>query len=64
MCIYVSFDKVIKIKFKVNGERLFLVLFLVALHFRRYEKIYIYIYIASTSRIAILLVRSKCFSSQ
>lgn len=44
MCIYVSFDKVIKIKFKVNGERLFLVLFLVALHFRRYEKIYIYIY--------------------
>lgn len=45
VCIYMSFDKVIKIKFKVNGERLFLVLFLVALHFRHYEKIYIYIYL-------------------
>lgn len=41
MCVCHS----IKIKFKVNGGRLFLVLFLVALHFRRYEKIYIYIYL-------------------
>lgn len=54
---------ILELEFKVNARRLFLIL--IWLHYISVAiKKNIYIYLASTSRIAILLVRSKCFSSQ